>query len=235
MSLAIKPIHEEKSDKLNIPDRLPQPPFRMILVACSNSGKTTVINNLLSHKQFGYKQLFKKNIFLFSPSAHYDTALDNLNLKEKNIREKFDQEFIDEIVQDQKEVINEHGKANAPHILFIFDDVVLEMPKTKDSPLKKLFFYGRKYKISLMITTQKYRLLDPAYRLNASHWIYFTGNINNFELNAIADDQPLDKNTFKKIWKRATEEGQYSFIYANMKEPIKQRYYITFEQRVSIK
>ena len=42
---------------------------------------------------------------------------------------------IDEIVQDQKEVINEHGKANAPHILFIFEDVVLEMPKTRDSPL----------------------------------------------------------------------------------------------------
>ena len=52
---------------------------------------------------------------------------------------------------------------------------------------------------------------------------------------AIADDQAIEKKTFYKIWKMAEDDGQYSFIYVNIKEPIKSRYYINFLKRVNIK
>ncbi len=62
----------------------------------------------------------------------------------------------------------------------IFDDVVLQIKNTKENILKKIFFYGRKYKISCIITSQKYIALPPDYRLNASQYIYFL-NVNGKE------------------------------------------------------
>ena len=70
--------------------------------------------------------------------------------------------------------------------------------------------------------------------MNASQYIYFL-NVNGKEKQAIADDQAIEKKTFYKIWKMAEDDGQYSFIYVNIKEPIKTRYYINFLKRVIIK
>lgn len=231
MSLEIKPITKQKGNEFNIPKFLPQPPFRMVFVAPTNSGKTTVINNMLSKSAFGYNSVFKKNIFLFSPSSQYDDVLDSLNIKEDNIRNFLDEEFIDEIVEDQKRIIQEHGKKKSPHLLFIFDDVVLQIKKTGDNALKRIFYYGRKYNISCMITTQKYKALQTDYRLNASSYIYFL-NTNNKEKETITDDQPIDKEDFHEIWRLAKEDGNYSFIYVNMSQPIKERYYINFTKHV---
>ena len=145
-----------------------------------------------------------------------------------------DEEFIDNIIEEQKELIEKNNKAKAPHILMIFDDVVLQIKNKKENILKKIFFYGRKYKISCIITSQKYKALPPDYRLNASQYIYFL-NVNGKEKMAIADDQAIEKKTFYKIWKMAEDDGQYSFIYVNIKEPIKTRYYINFLKRIIIK
>ena len=234
MSLTIKPISTKKDDNFNIPSFLPQPPFRMVVVAPSNSGKTTLINNMLSKPSFHYKQLFKKNIFLFSPSSSYDEALDTLKIKEENIRPNLDEEFIDSIIEDQKEIIQEHGKKEAPHLLFLFDDIVLQVKKTNDNALKRIFYYGRKYKISCIITTQKYKSLPTDYRLNASNYIYFL-NTNGKEKNTICDDQPIEKSDFMKIWELAKEEGKYSFIYVNTKDGSKNQYYINFTKHIIIK
>ena len=234
MSLEIIPISKAHGNKFNIPKFLPQPPFRMVFVAPTNSGKSTVINNMLSKLAFGYKGVFKKNVFLFSPSSQYDEVLDSLSIKEENIKSFLDEQFIDDIIDDQKGIINEHGKSKAPHLLFIFDDVVLQIKKTGDNALKRIFYYGRKYNISCMITTQKYKALQTDYRLNASSYIYFL-NTNNKEKETITDDQPINKEDFHEIWSIAKENGNYSFIYVNMSQSIKERYYINFTKHVIMK
>jgi len=234
MSLEIKPVAKAKQNQFNIPKFLPQPPFRMVFVAPTNSGKTTVINNMLTKPAFGYKSVFKKNIFLFSPSSKYDDVLDGIDIKEDNIKANLDEPFIDEIVEDQKKIIEEHGKKKSPHLLFIFDDVVLQIKKTGDNALKRIFYYGRKYNISCMITTQKYKALQTDYRLNASNYVYFL-NTNNREKNTIAEDQPIDRDDFYEIWDLAKEDGNYSFIYVNVSQPVKERYYINFTKHVVIK
>lgn len=234
MSLEIKPVSKAKNHAFNIPSFLPQPPFRMVFVAPTNSGKTTVINNMLSRPSFGYKAVFKNNIFLFSPSSKFDDVLDGLNIKESNIKTELDEPFIDEIMEDQKKIISEHGKKKSPHLLFIFDDVVLQIKKTGDNSLKRIFYYGRKYNISSMITTQKYKALQTDYRLNASNYIYFL-NTNNKEKTTITDDQPIDKDLFNQIWERAQNDGNYSFIYVNLNQPVKDRYYINFTKHIIMK
>ena len=85
-----------------------------------------------------------------------------------------------------------------------------------------------------MITTQKYKALQTDYRLNASNYVYFL-NTNNKEKTTIAEDQPIDKEYFDEIWELAKNEGNYSFIYVNVNQPVKERYYINFTKHVVIK
>jgi GTPase SAR1 family protein len=234
MTLAITQVKTTPPENHNIPSFMMQLPFRLIVIAPTSSGKSTMIHNLLSKPQFNYKQVFKNNIFLFSPSNNFDEVLDSLKIKDENKKDFMDEEFIENIMEEQKELIEKNNKSKAPHILMIFDDVVLQIKNTKENILKKIFFYGRKYKISCIITSQKYKALIPDYRLNASNYIYFL-NVNSKEKQAIADDQAIEKKTFYQIWKIAEDDGQYSFIYVNLKEPIKSRYYINFLKRVNIK
>ena len=70
MSLAIKPISKAQGNKFNIPKFLPQPPFRMVFVAPTNSGKTTVINNMLSKPVFGYKAVFNYLLHHLNMTRH---------------------------------------------------------------------------------------------------------------------------------------------------------------------
>ena len=55
-----------KENKL-IPEHLPKLPFRCLMVAASQSGKSLTIGNLLSKKEFGYRQAFrKKHLYVFA-------------------------------------------------------------------------------------------------------------------------------------------------------------------------
>ncbi len=172
MTLAISPVKTTPPENHNIPHFMMQLPFRLIVIAPTSSGKSTMIHNLLSKPQFNYKQVFKNNIFLFSPSNNFDEVLDGLNIKDENKKDFMDEEFIENIIDEQNELIDKNNKTKAPHILMIFDDVVLQINNTKENILKNTFLYGRKYKISCIITSQKYKALPPDYRLNASQYIY---------------------------------------------------------------
>jgi hypothetical protein len=98
-----------------------------------------MIHNILSKSQFIYKQVFKNNIFLFSPSNNFDEVLDSLKIKDENKKDFMDEAFIENIINEQNQLIEKNNKAKAPHILMIFDDVVLQIKNTKENILKKYF------------------------------------------------------------------------------------------------
>ena len=45
---------------------MPQPPFRLIVCGASHSGKSNMIKCMLTLPEYGYKDLFGENIFIFS-------------------------------------------------------------------------------------------------------------------------------------------------------------------------
>ena len=144
MTLAITQVKTTPAENHNIPSFMMQLPFRLIVKAPTSSGKSTMIHNLLCKSQFGYKKIFKNNVFLFSPSNNFDEVLDSLNIKNENKKDFMDEEFIENIMEEQKELIEKNNKAKAPHILMIFDDVVLQIKNTKQNILKKNIFLWKK-------------------------------------------------------------------------------------------
>jgi phage pi2 protein 07 len=116
MTLAITQVKTTPPENHNIPSFMMQLPFRLIVIAPTSSGKSTMIHNLLSKPQFNYKQVFKNNIFLFSPSNKFDEVLDSLKIKDENKKDFMDEEFIENIMEEQKELIEK--TINQKHHIF---------------------------------------------------------------------------------------------------------------------
>ena len=105
-----------------IPNHLPKLPFRMLCIACSQSGKMQTAGALLRQDEFMYNKIFKGNVFLMSSTALLDDpAFDQVNLKKENVFDHYDEGVIAEIIADQEAIIKERKKEGTPHCLLIID------------------------------------------------------------------------------------------------------------------
>ena len=223
---------EIKKNELEIPPILFQPPFRVIVIAPSNSGKSVLISNLISSRDLPYRKFFKKNIFIWSSTFHLDDPSFSLsdNIEKDNVFNEYNEQSVMEIVNEQTGIIKQYTKKKTPHLLFIFDDVVQDLKQSKQSVLNKLFFSARHYSISLILLSQQYKMVPRSVRLNASDIIIFqTGN--NSEIQKIAEEQAIPVDRFKQILKDATTEP-FSFLVIHQKLPIKERYQLRLSNHI---
>ena len=97
--------YDIKKSKLEIAD---QPAFRSIVLAPSNSGKTTLLVHLILHV---YKHCFSR-IYIFSPSINSDDAwipVKKYIRSEFNINEKKEKLFFEDYNEvDLQNIINTH-------------------------------------------------------------------------------------------------------------------------------
>lgn len=197
-----------------------EPPFTYIVVGNSGSGKTTLINHLL---QTTFIPKFKKNIFIMSPTMKYSGDFQNFKetIEGKNHKNgehyfyEWDTNVIKEIIEEQKYIIERHGKDRLPHILIIIDDF---MDKLHTSPaIDELFFRGRHFNISTILLFQKLKGLSRVGRIQVKYLTFFR-TANESELEDIWDEyfsrtqkkklEPIIHTCFEKPW---------SFIHLNLK------------------
>jgi len=216
----------EKVDKI-----LPQMPFRILVVGNSASGKGVLCNNFLgSNTQFPYKNIFKKNIFLFSSTyALGDKSLVNMEIPEENTFDNLDEDIIRQILLEQKLNISEYGKDRCVPILILLDDVLTQLSHKKNSIVRELFFSSRHYLISLFFMVQSYRSVPKPMRTNCTHLIFFQTN-NTKERNSIIEEQNAPTKIMEQILDDATEED-YSFLVVNNKVHDKN---LRFQKRFSL-
>jgi hypothetical protein len=219
---AIKPPPKQPKN-WDYPD-LPEPVFRIAIVSPSGSGKSVLLSNVISNPSFPYRELFKKNIFLFSSTFHLTDpsfAMSD-NIPKKNVFENLDIGILDEIVRDQESIITSYGKERSPHVLIVFDDVGHQINYQATQYLKGLYFSARHKKISLIFLIQAYRSLPRAMRVNCTEMVFFQ-IANTGERETIADEMPIDKRAFYAILDDATEEP-YSFLVVFNRNPMNKRF-----------
>ena len=221
-----------KGDDDEIPNILFKPPFRCVIVAPSNSGKSVLISNLISSRDLPYRKYFKKNIFIWSSTFHLTDPSFEMsdNIEKGNVYDEYNENTVMEIVNEQIEIIKKYTKKKAPHLLFIFDDIINDLPMSRQNVMNKLFFSARHYNISLILLSQQYKMVSRPVRLNASDVIIFqTGN--NSEVQKIAEEQAIPADKFKQILKDATSEP-FSFLVIHNKLPIKDRYQLRLSNHI---
>ena len=234
------PEYKYKNSKYEM---MPSLPARMLAVASSTGGKTVLIQNLILKI---YRGSFER-IYIFSPSVHVDDTWKAVKKyiketmkvddeKEKIYFEEYDPIALKKIIETQHKVIEYQKKnkdKNLFSILIIIDDFADDPKFVRYSNLLHgLFTRGRHNAMSVILSTQKYNVLAPIIRLNASAlFVFRLKNMN--EVNAFLEENSalVDKKTLYEMYQQAVNYKPYSFFYINTNaKDVANMFYINFEQ-----
>lgn len=217
----IKPMETEKSKiplRANMKNGLiPKFPSSIMLSGRSGSGKTVLLMNLLTRKEFygGYYHY----IIVYSPTANkYDDTYGVLNLPDENFVEDFGQEQLENLIDSRKKLIDEKGiewVAKNSRVCIILDDVIANRGFLQSQTALKLFALLRHYLCSIIIAVQSYTKLPRALRLNCNAVFVFP--CLQSEVDVLIDEvtpSGIKKRDFEKVINYATE-GHHDFLYIN--------------------
>ena len=199
--------HESKREIVG-EECMPQPPFRLCLIGSSHSGKSNLIKNLITRPEFGYPKHFGKNIFIISKTLLLDETYSDLDLPKSHLYNSWQPDIIQEIM--------DYSKKQKNGVLMLIDDMISDADcfnKKQDNLLTTLFYMGRHYRVSLIITSQKYHSIPNGMLSNASQLILFRLKTQR-EIDSFYDSITQYYNMAER-YKYATDE-KYSFLYCNL-------------------
>ena len=244
----IKPInitnYEFKQSKFK---HVPNLPFRSIIVVSSTGGKTVLIQNLILNV---YRGAFSR-IFIFSPSVHSDPTFNEVkkyirnemkvdDKKEKIYFPDYDPDELNQVIETQRKIIDymkDHKMNKLYSCLIVIDDHADDPRFVRHSKLLHgLFTRGRHHGISVICSTQKYNVLAPIIRLNASSlYIFRLKNISELQTFIDENSAIVDKDRLREIYNLAVNDQPYSFLFVNMNaKDINHMFYIRFEKVINI-
>ena len=219
----------------------------MIAVASSTGGKSVLIQNLILKI---YRGSFER-IYIFSASIHVDdtwTAVkkyisDVMKVdaeKEQIYSEEYDPVALKKIIETQHKVIDFQKKNKQKElfsVLIVVDDFADDPKFVRYSNiLHGLFTRGRHNTISCILSTQKYNVLAPIIRLNASAlFIFRLKNMN--EVNSFLEENSalVDKKALYDMYQQAVNFAPYSFFYINTNaKDVNNMFFVNFQQRFEI-
>jgi GTPase SAR1 family protein len=208
---------------------LPAKSFCMLVVGAPRSGKTNLILALfVSKKPRYYRGLFDK---LFLCSGSRGTLPDVLlkGIPDDQQSGEYSDQWLGSVVEGLNTGLNENA-------CIIIDDCVKDLEHSRFVP--KIIMNRRHCcqdaskdghaGLSFVITSQKYNLLPPRVRSNASHMCLFkphTGNeIKSIREDVMNDLTPAEQTKLAElVWKEP-----FSFLYVIMDKPRDQKYFHRF-------
>jgi len=234
-NIKIIPLHKDIISDSNVPEPLPnfktRSNFIMSIIACTGSGKSVLISNLI---RIYYKNMFDKIYFCSSnitdDNKVYDNAYSSLIFDELRTFQTINNEIINYIKLDIEN--DEDFEEKDYKALLIIDDLISEVSNKKNKDLIKFILKSRHLKCSIIIVSHKYNLLPAIIRNNLTHIILFRTK-SNIELEAIYKGIiDIDYDTFIKLYHDATDIN-HSFLYSILnKNP--QEYYKNFDTKYII-
>ena len=162
----------EVKDEYTITDlnqNLPKPPFRLLLIGASGTGKSQVIINMIMNPEFYWKKgepVFKQ-YFIMTPTLLADPIWKALKQNKKvwdrlSLTDEFDTEAIDKIL---------NSNDRTPKLMII-DDFASNL-KRSDMTIMNAFFRSRHVNMSVILVSQSWFQVPKNIRLNASDVIIF--------------------------------------------------------------
>ena len=235
---------EVKQSKYEMAGKLPT---RAIICAPSGGGKTVLLSNLILDV---YRGCFSR-VYIFSPSIDIDYTWAPVKKyiehdmkavetdEDKFYFSEYDPIALDNIIETQHKITNymkKHKYKTLFQILIVIDDFADDPSFTRHSKLlHQLYVRGRHNSISTITSTQKYNVIAPIVRVNATQLYVF--RLRNYkDLEAIVEELSAvtDKKTLLDIYHTATSEP-FSFLFVNLMSHDKNKmFHIKFEKTITI-
>jgi len=206
-----------------------------LLIGSANSGKTTLICYLLSHKRNKCFNGKFDRVYYISPSMN--TLPETLGFNEDRIYTEFNQEVMNEINGIEAEHTAEAKEEDEPmpQKLLIFDDMIIELAKPKNlNVLMKTIYNRRHLGYYILITAQKYNLLPRKLRVSLSNkgFLILFKTQNKKELEDISSEIiDLNKNEWEQLLEYVfPEDEKYNFLYVRFDKPLTQQFHKGFNK-----
>ena len=211
--LTVLPVKKKnKKHDYNIPSPLPQPPYTVLMVAPTCSGKSVLLCNMLKNVLFGYHNVFEQ-IYYISPTVMLDDTLKAIAKDDEivKIHEPEELELIDHVLSDIVKEQKAKDENERKNILVVLDDMISYF--SNHSVLNNLPALSRHYRISFIVLSQAYSALPSRFRKNITHLVIFK-LYNKKDLKAIEDEIGSNYENFIEHYNIATKE-KYNFLYLN--------------------
>lgn len=210
---AVKDNRGNSKLKKKINPILPQIPSCGLIASPVNSGKTTLISNLLLRF---YRGVFDY-VYILSPTIFNDnTAQHLLDEYEETCFDGYKDEYLDTIIETQ---LSYGDKKDMPLIAIILDDCVGDVKR--GSKINFLITRYRHYNIGMILmSSQLFRAFTNTIRANINFAIL------PFQPNEKEQQKYFEEfssfgglKNIEKIYEEATEDEKnpYSFLYLNIK------------------
>lgn len=158
----------------------------IIISGGPNSGKTTLILNMLGSKKLkgsnkiqSFRNCFH-NLYLCSPTLGTIDEKENIfsDIEESHKFTKFDNEFLDFIEEEINQQKQDYEKGDEVEKNIIILDDVADQLKSKESIQKfnHLCITRRHLNATVIVVSQSYKLIPSTCRKSASHCIVFRPN-----------------------------------------------------------
>ena len=149
--------------------KIPDHPYRILLIGGSGSRKTNALLNLINHEPDIDK------IYLYAKDPSEATYQLLINKRERTGLKYFnDSKAFMECSNDMEDIyknIEEYKPNKKRKILIVFDDMFADMPSNKlNLIVTELSVIGRKLNISLDIIRHSYFAVSKYIRLNSAHY-----------------------------------------------------------------
>jgi hypothetical protein len=216
-------IHAYKSNKAKLKqpiacqnDILPRLHCSYLITGKSGSGKSTTVLHLLNSKSL-LKGAF--DIILYLSDSPDDLFKENLKIPEENFIKNMSEEWLQKLIEKQKNEVEKKGITKAKSICLIFDDILSKQKFLRSNILKKLVCECRHYNISCIFNTQGYKSIPRVVRINCRGLILFPSSLNEMikfaEENCLAN---MSNKRFLKLIQYCTNEP-YQFCFINHDAP----------------
>jgi Poxvirus A32 protein len=154
-------------------------PFRLIVTSKTNTGKSHYALWVLYWLCDQLDQLCVMCPTLDKRDFDFATVT-----SPEHIFREYDPETLESLWNSQQSLIDKG--ARPPHICLLIDDCIFAMKKT-DPVIGRIFTSGRHVNLSIIVISQKFRLLQPAVRANAD-FIVIGKIVNSLEKKALYDE-----------------------------------------------
>jgi Poxvirus A32 protein len=220
---------------------VPVLPMRAIVVAPSGGGKTTLLCSLILDL---YRGCWRR-IYVFSPTALLDDAWkpvaeyceNELKQEEQCLYDEFDEAMLQKILQKHHRITSiakQQGHTKLFGALCLIDDYADSPAVVRGSKsLHELYVRGRHAGLSCICSVQKYRVLAPIIRVNATDLIVFRLR-SQAEQEAIVEENSAayGRKATAAILDKATEEP-YSFLWISLRATRKEDlFWLKFNARL---
>lgn len=162
----------------------------------------------------------------------------NSNLQPEDVIEESDPKIIIQILDQRwemcKKAVEEAEESGAllPRSLFVFDDLSIELASS--TVLSNYFTKGRKYGISIVLMSNKYKTYPPVIRNNCTQFLFFKPT-TKAERDAISTDVAgaIDPKVVPKLMDQVYQKNG-DFLYVDMTTSEDRRFRRNFDEPLSL-